>query len=89
MVVGAAAAENIQRKITPWKDMLQDIDLAAGGSVGGASGCERAAARERAHPDLIVIASLVDRLPNLGRSRGAVQGVNVFIGKYAPTSRGH
>ena len=55
---------NIQRKITPWKAMMRD---AVGGDLaGGSSGHERSAARERAHPDLIVIGSLVDRLPNLG-----------------------
>jgi hypothetical protein len=43
--------------------MLRDVELADTGS-----GNERAAARERAHPHLIVIGSLVDRLPNLGKA---------------------
>ena len=41
-------------------------DAVGGDLAGGSSGHERSAARERAHPDLIVIGSLVDRLPNLG-----------------------
>jgi hypothetical protein len=52
---------NVQRKITPWKAMMRED-----GDLAGSSGHERAAARERAHPHLIVIGSLVDRLPNLG-----------------------
>jgi hypothetical protein len=48
--------------------MMREEDGIGGGSgdLAGTSGHDRAAARERAHPDLIIIGSLVDRLPNLG-----------------------
>ncbi len=46
--------------------MLRDVELADTGS-----GNERAAARERPNPHLIVIGSLIDRLPNLGKATDA------------------
>jgi hypothetical protein len=62
---------NVQRKITPWKAMMRED-----GDLAGSSGHERAAARERAHPHLIVIGSLVDRLPNLGIVTLSVNNTN-------------
>jgi len=52
------SAENIQRKITPWKSM--NIET----SVEDSQRFSKSKVRE--YEDLIMIASLVDRLPNLG-----------------------
>ena len=51
-------SHNIQRKITPWAAMMTDADM----------GLERrmTAGHRRAHEDLVVVASLVDKAPNLG-----------------------
>ena len=46
--------DKIQKKITPWKDMLENDDL-------------QQPERKPANPDLILVASLVDRAPNLVR----------------------
>jgi len=51
-------AENIQRKITPWKSM--NIETGHQESQRFSKG------KKREYEDLIVIASLIDRLPNLG-----------------------
>jgi hypothetical protein len=48
--------DKIQKKITPWKDMLENDDL-------------QQQERKPANPDLILVASLVDRAPNLVRSQ--------------------
>jgi hypothetical protein len=59
--------------------MLRDVELADTGS-----GNERAAARERAHPHLIVIGSLIDRLPNLGKAfyKSFLSAIEIFgLGK--------
>ena len=44
---------SLQKKITPWKEMLDNEDLQDD--------------RKPANPDLILVASLVDRPPNLVR----------------------
>jgi hypothetical protein len=46
--------DKIQKKITPWKDMLENDDL-------------QQQERKPANPHLILVASLVDRAPNLVR----------------------
>lgn len=51
---------NVQKKITPWKQMLPDVDSLLAANAG------RKSARAGASNDLIVIASLIDRIPNLG-----------------------
>jgi hypothetical protein len=43
--------DKIQKKITPWKEMLENEELNQD--------------RKPANPDLILVASLVDRPPNL------------------------
>lgn len=52
----SGAVDNVQKKITPWKQMFPDLDtltLTAGRKKSSTN-------------DLIVIASLIDRIPNLG-----------------------
>lgn len=53
---------NIQKKITPWKQMLPDVDSLA---VSSAASTGRKKSNQTAN-DLIVIASLIHRVPNLG-----------------------
>jgi len=50
--------QNVQKKITPWKSMLTDSDLSISSRLSDKS--------TRAHEDLVVIASLIDKAPNLG-----------------------
>ena len=50
-------SEVIQKKITPWANVLSDLGL---------HGADQAAERVPDHPNLIMVASLIDRLPNLG-----------------------
>lgn len=52
----AMAVRNVQKKITPWKQMLPDVNSLA----------VSATRKKKTTNDLIVIASLVDRVPNLG-----------------------
>jgi hypothetical protein len=52
----AMAVRNVQKKITPWKQMLPDVN-----SLVVSAGRKKTTTN-----DLIVIASLVDRVPNLG-----------------------
>ncbi|KZS02969.1 putative Methyltransferase TARBP1 [Daphnia magna] len=52
----AMAVRNVQKKITPWKQMLPDVN----------SLVVSASRKKTTTNDLIVIASLVDRVPNLG-----------------------
>jgi len=51
---------NVQKKITPWTSMLGDSD------IGGSSTRDSLEDQKRDHADLIVVASLVDKVPNLG-----------------------
>ena len=44
--------DKIQKKITPWKDMLENDEL-------------QPQNRKPANPNLILVASLIDRPPNL------------------------
>lgn len=53
------SVDNVQKKITPWKQMLPDVDSLAISS-------NRKKNNANSPIDLIVIASLIDRLPNLG-----------------------
>lgn len=53
-----ATNQNVQKKITPWKSMLTDSDLGISNRFSENS--------TRAHEDLVVIASLIDKAPNLG-----------------------
>ena len=48
---------NVQKKVTPWKCMVAEL------GVGGGAQDDR---KRSAGYDLIVVATLVDRLPNLG-----------------------
>ena len=57
--VPAALGMNVQKKITPWKQMLPDVD-----SLAASAG--RKSTKSGSQNDLIVIASLIDRVPNLG-----------------------
>ena len=52
----ASSVKNVQKKITPWKQMLPDVN-----SLAVSSGRKTTATN-----DLIVVASLIDRVPNLG-----------------------
>lgn len=52
----AMTVRNVQKKITPWKQMLPDVN----------SLVVSASRKKTTTNDLIVIASLVDRIPNLG-----------------------
>jgi hypothetical protein len=52
-IFNVSEGDTIQKKITPWKDML-DADEAIEDRVA-------------AHPNLILVASLIDRPPNLVR----------------------
>lgn len=61
-VKGETGGQNVQKKITPWTSMLTDKDI--GDSLSRA-GCVDQEGR-RAHPDLMLVASLVDKVPNLG-----------------------
>ena len=47
---------NVQKKLTPWNALLGELDLEG---RGGSS-------RPRAHPGLLLVASLIDKVPNLG-----------------------
>ena len=47
---------NVQKKLTPWNAMLGELDLEG---RGGSS-------RTRPHPGLLLVASLIDKVPNLG-----------------------
>ena len=47
---------NVQKKLTPWSAMLGELDLEGRGS----------SSRPRAHPGLLLVASLIDKVPNLG-----------------------
>ena len=47
---------NVQKKLTPWTAMLGELDLEG---RGGSS-------RQRPHPGLLLVASLIDKVPNLG-----------------------
>eukprot|EP00092_Neocalanus_flemingeri_P017361 GFUD01018778.1.p1 GENE.GFUD01018778.1~~GFUD01018778.1.p1 ORF type:complete len:1425 (-),score=326.55 GFUD01018778.1:349-4623(-) len=53
-----ATNQNVQKKITPWKSMLTDSDIGSSNRFSDKS--------TRAHEDLIVVASLIDKAPNLG-----------------------
>ena len=52
----AVTVRNVQKKITPWKQMLPDVNSLA----------VSASRKKTTTNDLIVIASLIDRVPNLG-----------------------
>ena len=56
------ATGHIQKKTTPWKQMLPDVDSLA---VSSAAAAGRKKSNQSTN-DLIVIASLIDRVPNLG-----------------------
>merc|ERR1712243_349861 len=49
---------NIQKKITPWTSMMTDADIGLQG--------RNSEKHKRVHEDLIVVASLIDKSPNLG-----------------------
>lgn len=57
----SAIGMNVQKKITPWKQMLPDVD-----SLAASAGRKNI----KSQNDLIVIASLIDRIPNLGGDSG-------------------
>jgi len=68
-------SENIQKKITPWKTMFTDSE-----NQGKLSG-----KKETAYPDLVVVASLIDRAPNLG---GLCRTCEIFgVGTYVVPSK--
>merc|ERR1719445_1814875 len=50
--------QSIQKKITPWTSMMTDADIGLQG--------RQSEKHKRAHNDLIVVASLIDKAPNLG-----------------------
>lgn len=52
----AVAVRNVQKKITPWKQMLPDVNSLA----------VSASRKKTTTNDLVVVASLIDRVPNLG-----------------------
>lgn len=54
--------DDYQRKITPWKQMLAGCDLPRDDDLGPA---KKTACRD----GLVVVASLIDRIPNLGGTR--------------------
>ena len=63
MIEQTTSAGHIQKKITPWKQMLPDVDSLA---VSSAAAAGRKKSTQSTTNDLIVIASLIDRVPNLG-----------------------
>ena len=52
----AGPPTNVQKKMTPWTAMLGELDLE--GRAGST--------RPRPHPGLLLVASLIDKVPNLG-----------------------
>ena len=55
-----SASGNVQKKVTPWKMMLPDVDSLAMSSVANKKKTSSSGA------EFITIASLIDRVPNLG-----------------------
>jgi hypothetical protein len=58
----------IQKKITPWKDMMENEELLQ-------------PERKAACPDLILVASLIDRPPNLVSTGADVMILKIFSPK--------